>query len=194
MIAGPTDPLPERCIVVGAHYDSVADSPGANDNASGVGVLVETALCLAGIELPIPVVYVAFGAEEGSHAGSKYFVSLVESSSVVGMINLDAVGVDAGMEIGSFGDGDPWLADHCRTTAEWLGHSLSECHFGGKSDYASFVEAGIPVACFARTDQPSAHTPDDNMSLISREGIAQFGEVLVTSLANLPARRGRTRG
>jgi Zn-dependent M28 family amino/carboxypeptidase len=192
VVAASSDPLPERYIVVGAHYDSVAETPSANDNASGVGVLIETALCLAGIDLPIPIVYVAFGSEEGPHAGSKHFVSLLESPSVIGMINLDAVGVDAEMEIGGYGDGDPWLADHCRGTAEWLGYTLSECHFGGKSDYASFADAGIPVACFARTDQSSAHTPDDNMTIISRAGIAQIGEVLVTSLANLPARRARS--
>lgn len=190
VIAAP-DPMPARYIVVGAHYDSVADTPGANDNASGVGVLIETALCLAGIELPIPVAYAAFGAEEGPHAGSKHFVSSVERSSVVGMINLDAVGVDAGMEIGCYGGVDCWLADQCRGTAEWLGYTLDECHFGGKSDYASFADAGIPVACFARTDQPTAHTPEDDMTRISREGIAQIGEVLVTSLANLTARRAR---
>ena len=186
--------LPERFIVVGAHYDSVTETPGANDNASGVGVLLETALCLAGIELPMPVVYVAFGSEEGPHAGSKHFVETLASRDVVlGMINLDAVGVDAGMEIGCYGEVDPWLANHCRGVAEWLGYTLSECNFGGKSDYASFSDAGIPVACFARTDQSSAHTPDDTMEIISADGLAQIGEVLVASIVNLPARRMKRR-
>ncbi|HET6454865.1 MAG TPA: M28 family peptidase [Armatimonadota bacterium] len=184
VLATKSHAFPERFLVVGAHYDSVKDTPGANDNASGVGVMVETAICLSGLELTVPVVYVAFGSEEGSHAGSKHFVSAL-GSRVMGMINLDAVGVDAGMEIACYGEADPWLAKQCRGTAEFLGFELSASNFGGKSDYASFADAGIPVACFARTDQPNAHTPDDNMSIISAPAMAQVGQVLVNSLIEL---------
>src|SRR5713101_6618934 len=49
-------------IVVGAHYDTVPDSPGADDNASGVAVLLELAGMLAGEGLPIR--FVAFANEE----------------------------------------------------------------------------------------------------------------------------------
>ncbi len=178
--------MPESYIVVGAHYDSVAGTGGANDNASGVGVLLETAISLAGVALPVPIVYVAFGAEEGPHAGSKHFVAELSGvSSVIGMVNLDAVGVADGMEIGCYGEVDPWLAAHCQETAESLGFHLTDTHFGGKSDYASFADAGIPVACFARTDQPTAHTPDDNMSLISQQGMAEIGTILVNALVSL---------
>ena len=183
VLATKAGPFPERFLVVGAHYDTVKDTPGANDNASGVGVMIETAIAVSGIELPAPVVYVAFGSEEGSHAGSKHFVSALSSPSVVmGMINLDAVGVNAGMEIGCYGEVDPWLANQCRAAAEFLGFEIGECNFGGKSDYASFTDAGIPVSCFARTDQTTAHTPDDSMSIISAPAMAQIGRVLVNSL------------
>lgn len=186
VIACRTETLPGRYIVVGAHLDSVAGTGGANDNASGVGVLIETAICLTGIELPVPVVYIAFGSEEGSHAGSKHFVAGLKSPSIVaGMVNLDSVGADAGLEIGCYGDVDPWLTKHCQETAEWLGLKLSDTHFGGKSDYASFADAGIPVACFARTDQPTAHTPDDDMSRITQSGMAEIGSILVTALTSL---------
>ena len=186
VIACRMESLPDRYVVVGAHYDSVAAAGGSNDNASGVGVLIETATCLIGIDLPVPVVYVAFGSEEGSHAGSKHFVSVLSDPSVVaGMINLDSVGVDDGLEIGGYGGVDPWLAKHCQETAEWLGFKLSDTHFGGKSDYAVFADAGIPVACFARTDQPTAHTPDDDMSHITQSGMAEIGTIVVTSLTGL---------
>ena len=191
VLATKADTFPDRFLVVGAHYDSAKDTPAANDNASGVGLMIEAAIALSGIYLP--VVYVAFGSEEGSHAGSKHFVSALSSPPVVmGMINLDAVGVDAGMEIGCYGDVDPWLATHCQATAEFLGFEMSDCHFGGKSDYASFSDAGIPVACFARTDQPTAHTPEDNMSAISASAMAQIGQVLVNSLIEVRAPRPTT--
>jgi Zn-dependent M28 family amino/carboxypeptidase len=186
VIACRMESLPDRYIVVGAHYDSVPGTGGSNDNASGVGVLIETAMCLTGIDLPVPVFYIAFGSEEGSHAGSKQFVAALSDPSVVaGMVNLDSVGVDDGLEIGTYGDADPWLAKHCQDTAEWLGLKLSDTHFGGKSDYASFADAGIPVACFARTDQTTAHTPDDNMSHITQSGMAEIGSILVASLTGL---------
>ena len=54
----------DEIIVVGAHYDSVADSPGADDNASGVAALLELARLLAGTALPRSVRFVAFANEE----------------------------------------------------------------------------------------------------------------------------------
>jgi Zn-dependent M28 family amino/carboxypeptidase len=51
-------------IVVGAHYDSVAGTPGGNDNASGVAALLEIARLLAGSDLSHRVRFVAFANEE----------------------------------------------------------------------------------------------------------------------------------
>ncbi len=176
--------MPESYIVVGAHYDTVATTTGANDNASGVAVMLEAARVLADENLPL--VFIAFGSEEGSHAGSKHFVVSLESPSVVrGMINLDAVGIESHMEIGSYGGVDPWLKDHCVATARRLGFEPVDGNFGGKSDYASFADAGIPVACFARIDHPTAHTPDDNMGIITALGMEEFGRVLVESLRSV---------
>jgi Zn-dependent M28 family amino/carboxypeptidase len=181
------DAVPESYIVVGAHYDTVGTTIGANDNASGIAVMLEAARVLANEDLPIPVVFVAFGSEEGSHAGSKHFVASCESASAVrGMVNLDAVGIESHMEIGSYGKVDPWLKDHCTAAARRLGSESVDGNFGGKSDYAAFADAGIPVACFARVDHPSAHTWDDNMGIISARGMEEFGRVLVESLRTLP--------
>ena len=54
----------DEIIVVGEHYDSVADSPGADDNASGVAAMLELARLLAGSTLPRTVRFVAFANEE----------------------------------------------------------------------------------------------------------------------------------
>ena len=54
----------DEIVVVGAHYDSVAGSPGANDNGSGVAALLEIARLLAGTSLPRTVRLVAFVNEE----------------------------------------------------------------------------------------------------------------------------------
>jgi hypothetical protein len=59
--------------IVGAHYDTVPRSPGADDNASGVAVLLATARALARSEAP--VAFVAFNAEEDGLLGSRDFVA-----------------------------------------------------------------------------------------------------------------------
>jgi len=55
---------PQEIIVLGAHYDSIAGTPGANDNASGVAALLEIARLLAGNTYPRTVRLVAFANEE----------------------------------------------------------------------------------------------------------------------------------
>ena len=58
-------------LLVLAHIDSVKDSPGADDNASGVAALLEVATLLQGEDLPGPVVLAAVDLEETGHQGSR---------------------------------------------------------------------------------------------------------------------------
>jgi len=55
---------PEQIILIGAHYDSVAGSPGANDNASGVAVLLELSRLLRSSSTEKTIRFVAFTNEE----------------------------------------------------------------------------------------------------------------------------------
>lgn len=61
----------EARILVGAHFDSVPDTPGADDNASAIAVMLAVAKALG---LRRDVMYVAFNAEECDLAGSRVFV------------------------------------------------------------------------------------------------------------------------
>lgn len=63
-VAIPGNAHPDEAIVVGAHYDTVAGSPGADDNASGVAALIEIARALRGLPLRRTVKLVAFVNEE----------------------------------------------------------------------------------------------------------------------------------
>jgi len=58
-----TDPA-RRWVVVGAHFDSVAGSPGADDNASGVAAMLEVARALGRERLPATVQFAGFNLEE----------------------------------------------------------------------------------------------------------------------------------
>ncbi|MFZ5997416.1 MAG: M28 family peptidase [Nitrospirota bacterium] len=86
-------------LVIGAHYDTVADTPGADDNASGVAGLLELARLTARNPLPRTVRFVAFTLEEPptfmtSRMGSYvYAKSLREQHvDVYGMISLEMLG------------------------------------------------------------------------------------------------------
>jgi len=72
--------FPDECLVLGAHHDTTPDSFGANDNGSGVAVLLETARLLAGLRNSLNVSpgrtikFVSFGAEEQGLQGSSAYV------------------------------------------------------------------------------------------------------------------------
>ena len=89
----------DEIIVVGAHYDSVADSPGADDNASGVAALLELARLLAGTALPRSVRFVAFANEEapffyGDEMGSNRYAARaqVQGERIEAMLSLETLG------------------------------------------------------------------------------------------------------
>ncbi|MBO9998234.1 MAG: M28 family peptidase [Cyanobacteria bacterium SID2] len=60
----PREPTSRPPILIGAHYDAVPGSPGADDNASGVAVLLELARSIAAEPLRYPVQFAAFDLEE----------------------------------------------------------------------------------------------------------------------------------
>jgi len=88
--------------VVGAHYDTVPGTPGADDNASAVAVMLELARRLRHTGLKVPVLFAAFTLEEPpahltSHQGSRIFVRRRQSKGdrVLGAIILEMVGYTA---------------------------------------------------------------------------------------------------
>jgi len=90
---------PEMLLIVGAHYDSVSTTPGADDNASGVAGLLGLARALAGAPMKRTVRFVAFALEEWpvyrsrNMASYHYALSLKEKNEQVGgMICLEMIG------------------------------------------------------------------------------------------------------
>jgi hypothetical protein len=90
---------PGEIIVVGAHYDSVLGSPGANDNGSGVAALLELARLLAGQELARTVRFVAFVNEEPPFYYTPEMGSLVHARAakargddIRAMLSLETIG------------------------------------------------------------------------------------------------------
>jgi hypothetical protein len=90
---------PEEIIIIGAHYDAVAGSPGANDNASGVAGILEIARLLSGQALSRTIRIVAFVNEEPPFFQTEAMGSLVYANrsaergeNIVGVIVLETIG------------------------------------------------------------------------------------------------------
>lgn len=120
---------PDRVIVIGAHYDTVVGSPGADDNASGVAVLLELARLHAKTGFRKTVRFVAFTLEEPPFFRSRYMGSRIYARSlkergeqVEGMLCLESVGYyshDKGSQ--SF----PWLVFWLRWRYPTTGNFLT---------------------------------------------------------------------
>lgn len=88
----------DAIIVVGAHYDTIAGSPGADDNASGVAVLLELARLLQSVKLSRTIVFAAFANEEPpffrtSAMGSARFLKLKDRrEKIISMFSLEMLG------------------------------------------------------------------------------------------------------
>jgi aminopeptidase YwaD len=80
--------------VLAAHYDSVPDSPGADDNASAVAALLEIAHNLSQISMQKPLIFSAFTLEEYGFLGAKNFIARdpQRKNRISGMISLEMVG------------------------------------------------------------------------------------------------------
>jgi hypothetical protein len=90
---------PDEILVVGAHYDTVWSTPGADDNASGVAALLEIARALRGLRLARTVRLVAFVNEEPPYFQTERMGSLVHARAsaargdqLIGMLSLEMLG------------------------------------------------------------------------------------------------------
>jgi len=81
-------------LILAAHYDTVAGSPGADDNASGVAVMLEAARRLADLDRPGRWVFIGFAQEEQHCLGSTLYAIKARRSGlqIQGMIALECVG------------------------------------------------------------------------------------------------------
>lgn len=91
---------PDSLLVITAHYDHLGGMgantyfPGANDNASGIALLISLAQHYAANPIKYSVVFIAFGGEEAGLRGSEYFVQhpLFSMHNIRFLTNLDLTG------------------------------------------------------------------------------------------------------
>lgn len=164
--------LPDEVVVVGGHRDSVPNSPGANDNASGIAATLEAARLLAQVRTARTIHFVAFGAEEIGLIGSRYYAQN-PPGRMVGMVNMDMVGRGA-LQIGNSST-DTRLVDLAERVAERLGLRVTRFRLRGSSssDHAPFEAAGVPALFIHTGDDPAIHTPGDTADRVDAALMAQ---------------------
>ena len=182
---------PDSFLVVSAHYDHLGMMgrrtyfPGANDNASGVALLLELAAHYARPENrpAFSVVFLLFGAEEAGLVGSRYFVAhpLVPLKSIKFLVNLDLLGT--GEEGATVVNGRVFEAPYRRLLALNNAHhylpALGARGRAANSDHFPFSEAGVPAFfMYTRGGSLAYHDVNDKPAALSLAGFAgAFGLV-----------------
>ena len=137
---------PDQVYIVGAHYDSL-DNPGADDDASGVALLLETARILCQYDAAYTLRFVAFDRKEQALSGSLAYVDAHLSDDICGMIQADMIAYDPGTDhalIYGRTDSAP-IKDALGQAIDLYGGGLTHT-IGGRldlSDHAPFEDAGF---------------------------------------------------
>jgi Tol biopolymer transport system component len=220
--------LANDIVVLGAHYDHLgyggegsmkpnehAIHPGADDNASGVAGVLQSAARLKARLADVPnhrtILFTLFSGEESGLAGSAYLVDHYPMQHIVAMVNLDMIGMMKDETLVAFGtDSAPeWKATIDKIEAVNKLTIKSSGDGYGPSDQTSFYAAKVPVIHFFTGAHERYHTPEDKAEFLNYAGAEKATAVtadLVAALARgeltphyarttaAPAMQGDSRG
>ena len=192
---------PDVVYVVGSHFDSVEGGPGADDNASGTAMLLETARVLATRPLPATVIFVAFTGEEGGLLGSREFVRRLAADSVrlVGAMNNDMMGWSNDQRLdNTIRYSNPGIRDVQHGAALGFSKLITyDALYYKSTDAAAFYDAyGDIVGGFGSypvLGNPHYHQQHDVLETINHELVTETTKANVATmmyLASSPSRIG----
>jgi hypothetical protein len=141
----------DRVLVLAAHHDAVPGSPGANDNAASVAILLTLLERLAAAPPPRVRVRLLFPAcEELGYLGARAYVRDTGPAGMVGVLSLELCGIGDTLAVWDATTETPFLGT-VRAAFEALGRRADETyHVVGKipvfgSDHRAFAAAGVPA-------------------------------------------------
>ncbi|NOX36705.1 MAG: M20/M25/M40 family metallo-hydrolase [Calditrichaeota bacterium] len=197
----------DQSVIISAHYDHLGYGwpdvyqgnegklhPGADDNASGVAVLLELAKVLGKSEKPKrTIIFIAFTAEESGLRGSRYYVRHSGDypvSKLMGVINLDTVGRLKN---------NPLLVLNANTAREWRFIFMGASYVTGveskvidqrldASDQVPFIEAGVPAVQLFSGAHLDYHRPGDTADKIDLDGLVKVATFVREALLYLAER------
>lgn len=176
-----------KTVVIGAHMDCV-DTPGANDNCSGVTGLLELARASQLLNLNYNIKFVTFGAEEIGLVGSENYVeslSQEERDNTACMINMDMIGVGETLGIMTATDNsNMYMADLAEKCAKELNYNYNRS-VEDRSDHTSFDTAGIPSVHFDYHIDNNYHTDEDSIDKIDSIKVLNVYSVVLNMIRDL---------
>ena len=200
LLPGEDELLKKEYIIIGAHFDhlgmggpgsssraldTIAVHHGADDNASGVGEMIELAekFSLTKGSHKRSILFVAFSGEESGLLGSKYFTENppVDLTGVNAMINLDMVGRltdSSSLQVGGVGTAEG-LKEYVKSFCDTAEINLTFSDEGyGPSDHSSFYGKNIPVLFFSTGAHLDYHTPSDTWDKINYTGMVGISDLV----------------
>jgi hypothetical protein len=207
-IPGNNPEMLNQSVIVGAHYDHLGHGwpdvmtgnegmvhPGADDNASGISVLLELARVLGESFMPDrTIVFAAFSGEEAGKKGSMFYVQNEKRYPVdksIAMLNLDTVGRLRANRIMVLGTESAREWAHIFRGAGFVtGVETSMITEAlDSSDHTSFHTAGIPAVQLFTGPHQDYHRPSDTFERIEAEGLVKVAEVAKEVIEYLAKRK-----
>ncbi|MGC6285069.1 MAG: DUF4910 domain-containing protein [Polaribacter sp.] len=201
-VIGYLDNKAENTVIIGAHYDHLgyggegslfrdtikAVHNGADDNASGVALLLDLAKKLKGKNTNNNYLFMAFSGEEMGLLGSNYFVKnpTIDTKKVSYMINMDMVGrMKKDSSLAVYGTGTSPIFKQV-LKAHNNSFKLIQNESGvGPSDHTSFYLADIPVLHFFTGQHSDYHRPSDDIETLNYEGMAKISNYIFDIISDL---------
>ncbi|WPK13285.1 M28 family peptidase [Lysinibacillus louembei] len=164
-------------LIIGAHYDGIKDIQAANDNASGVAVMLELARLLHNVPTDTEIRFIAFDVEEDGLIGSRHYVEQLgaDSERVIGMLNFDMLAAkkEKTVKIYSADGQESFLSDLLKSKENYKDIQVREYNSGGTSDHASFHPKAIPNLFFSHPAvHGEYHNENDTIEHISSDMLA----------------------
>jgi aminopeptidase YwaD len=187
---------PEEIIIIGGHYDSVPDEPGASDNAAGTAIIMELARVFKELGTKRTMRFIAWGCEEIGCKGSAHDVNRLkkehdamkkdsdektEMEKIRLVLNVDVQGARLGSNTASSLGPDDLMVS-VKLLAKEMGILFNTGGFGGgmingiySSDGTNYSAIGIPSLNFIRGGTKGIHSEWDTVKWLHPDGLETNG-------------------
>jgi hypothetical protein len=187
----------DEIYVVCAHYDSVINSPGADDDGSGVAAVLTAAKLISQYSPRHTVRFVAFDGEEQGLYGSYYYVqeTINNNENIVAVLNLDMIGyaTEPSFEkkVRVFQDEESqWLVNYTINVSqeyeEYIDLEILPSGYSWGSDHYYFWQAGYNAIFYAEYDwNDYYHSPEDTIENMNLGYAVKNTKLITATLAQL---------
>ncbi len=192
---------PDQVYVLCAHYETVPGSPGANDNATGVGVVLETLRVLRERRPNRTIWGFLTTGEEGGAPGMRAYMEANRAAlqKMKAVFNLDVLGEGTTLRLvteGRWPDRTLFTSDELNqlllSAADDLGYvMLRHVSHMGLADTEPFVAAGVPGAWIEKTEWRYNHTDRDVPETIDANSAKIAADILIVALWRLDQHTNR---